>query len=75
MDYKEKMQSYLNEEIRVISNSYDQEKKLYNYILASSLMDEFFIDNLILEVSEVETDLTINSTVPLVERRYLNKDE
>ena len=64
-----------NEEIRVISNSYDQAKKLYNYILASSLMDEFFIDNLMLEVSEVETDLTINSTVPLVERRYLNRDE
>ena len=64
-----------NEEIRVLTSSYDQAKKLYNYILSSSLMDEFFIDNLMLEVSEVETDLTINSTVPLVERMYLNRDE
>ena len=64
-----------NEEIRVLTNSYDEAKKLYNYILASSLMDEFFIDNLMLEVSEVKTDLTIASTVPLVDSIYLNRDE
>lgn len=64
-----------NEEIKVLTSSYEQAKKLYNYILASSLMDEFFIDNLMLEVSEVETNLTITSTVPLIERMYLNKDE
>ena len=60
-----------NTEIKVITDSFEQAKKLYNYILASSLMDEFFIDNLVLEVSEVNTDLTIVSTVQVVDRMYL----
>ena len=64
-----------NIEIKVLANSYDQAKKLYNYILASSLMDEFFIDNLVLEVSEVKTELTIASTVQKVERTYLKGKE
>lgn len=64
-----------NVDIKIVTNSYDQAKKLYNYILASSLMDEFFIDNLLLEVSEVETDLTISSTVQLVEQAYLKGNE
>ena len=64
-----------NTEIRIVTDSYEQAKKLYNYILSSSLMDEFFIDNLVLEVSEVETDLTIASTVPVVDRMYLKGNE
>ena len=64
-----------NVDIKIVTNSYEQAKKLYNYILASSLMDEFFIDNLLLEVSEVETDLTISSTVQLVEQAYLKGNE
>ncbi len=64
-----------NEEIKVITSSYEEATKLYNYILASSLRDEFFIDNLMLEVSEVEAELSIDSTVQLVERQYLKGDE
>ena len=64
-----------NAEIKVLSNSYEQAKKLYNYILASSLMDEFFIDNLMLEVSEVQEDLTISATVQLMEQVYLKGDK
>lgn len=64
-----------NTEIRIVTDSYEDAKKLYNYILSSSLMDEFFIDNLVLEISEVETDLTIASTVPVVDRMYLKGNE
>ena len=64
-----------NTEIKVIASSYEQAKKLYNYILASSLVDEFFIDNLMLEVTEVVEDLTISSTFQLMERMYLKGDK
>ena len=64
-----------NTEIKVITSSYEQAKKLYNYILASSLVDEFFIDNLMLEVTEVVEDLTISSTFQLMERMYLKGDK
>ncbi len=60
-----------NTKLKVIADSYEQAQKLYNYILASSFMDEFYIDNLVLEVSEVDTDLTIASTVQLIDRTYL----
>ena len=64
-----------NAEIKVLANSYEQAKKLYNYILASSLRDEFFIDNLMLDVSEVEEELTISSTVQLKDQMYLKGDK
>lgn len=64
-----------NAEIKVLTSSDEQAQKLYNYILASSLMDEFFIDNLMLEVSEVQEDLTISATVQLMEQMYLKGDK
>ena len=64
-----------NTEIKVLAISYEQAQKLYNYILASSLMDEFFIDNLMLEVTAVEEELTISSTVQLTEQQYLKADK
>ena len=64
-----------NTKIKVIADNYEQAQKLYNYIFASSLMDEFFIDNLVLEVTEVDTDLTIASTAQLIERTYLKGDK
>lgn len=53
-------------EIFVISATVEQAQKMYNYVLASSLPDEFYIDNYLLEVEEVEQNISIASTIDAI---------
>ena len=64
-----------NVEIKVIGNSYEEVQKLYNYILSSTLIDEFYIDNLNVNVGQVVNDLTIGSTMDPVSSAYLEANE
>ena len=62
-------------EIKVIGNSKDEVQKLYNYILSSTLIDEFYIDNLNVKVGQVIDNLTISTTMDAVSSTYLKANE
>lgn len=63
-------------EIKVIGNSDEEVQKLYNFILSSTLIDEFYIDNLNVKVGQVVTDLTIEAaTMDSFSSSYLKADE
>lgn len=47
--------------IKIVANSMKDTKKLYNHILSSSLRDDFYIDDLVVEVSEPVAELTIEA--------------
>lgn len=60
-------------EIKVITHSYEDAEKLYNYLLASSLVDDFYIDNLSFIVNEAVPELTIKANNQLRENTYLKQ--
>lgn len=62
-------------QIKVITKSEEQAQKLYNYLLASSISDNFYIDNLNFNVNEVEENLTIESTNDAIKNVFLKKNE
>ncbi len=62
-------------EIKVISHDEKSAQKLYNYLLASSLIDEFYIDNYQLEASSVQNDVEITATYDLTQPSYLEAVE
>ena len=62
-------------DMKVITASTDQAQKLYNYLLSSSLMDEFFIDNLSLQVSAVENDVNLDATIEQLKPIYMRLNE
>lgn len=64
-----------NAEVKVVTASTDQAQKLYNYLLSSSLMDEFFIDNLSLEVSDVQTEINLEATLERKQPIYMKLNE
>ncbi|MCH7320841.1 DUF881 domain-containing protein [Solibacillus sp. MA9] len=61
----------LNVEINIITQSYDQAEKLKNHLLASSFPEQFYIDNLVLNVHEPSENIRINSTVDVKKSNYL----
>ncbi|WP_274309378.1 DUF881 domain-containing protein [Solibacillus daqui] len=61
----------LNVEINIITQSYDQAEKLKNHLLASSYPEQFYIDNLVLNVHEPSENIRINSTVVVKKSNYL----
>ncbi|WP_332647978.1 DUF881 domain-containing protein [Lysinibacillus sp. 54212] len=63
-----------NVEIKVITNAQDEAEKLYNHLLASSFMDEFFIDNIELTIGEPQSDLEIAATDKKLMNTYLNEN-
>lgn len=61
-----------NVEVKIITPSIELANKLYNYLLASSFMDEFYIDNFELQVNEVQSKITIaESTTNTLTNTYL----
>lgn len=59
--------------IKIIGDDERDIKKLYNYLLASSFTDEFYIDNLMLEIEEPKPSLTIDGSDVLVKTEYLQE--
>lgn len=58
-------------EIKVITQTFEETQKLYNYLLASSFRDEFFIDNLTLTINEIRQSLDIQSIGEIQVNEYL----
>lgn len=57
--------------IKIISESMEDSEKLYNHLLASRILDDFYIDNLTLNVSEPKDDLVIEAYDGIIDTNYL----
>ncbi|MEO4053614.1 DUF881 domain-containing protein [Solibacillus sp. CAU 1738] len=60
-----------NVEVKIIMPSIELAKKLYNHLLASSFMDEFYLDNLELNINEVENRINIAESNTTLTNTYL----
>lgn len=63
-----------NVRIKVITNAQEEAQKLYNHLLSSSFMDEFFIDNIELTIGEPQQELRIGETDQKLTNTYLNEN-
>lgn len=61
--------------IKIISESMEDSEKLYNHLLASRILDDFYIDNFTLTVSEPQNDLVIEAYDGTVDANYLQASE
>ncbi len=62
-------------DIRVIADTQEEAAKLYNYLLASTFFDEFYIDNMQLSVELPTHDVTIQGTERIIDNKYLTVDK
>ena len=60
-------------EIKVVTETEEEASKLYNYLLASSFMDEFFIDNMLLTIEEPQSFITVDATDVEIRSTYLTE--
>lgn len=60
-----------NVEVKIITPSIELANKLYNHLLASSFMDEFYIDNFELIVNDVQSKITILESTNTLTNTYL----
>ncbi len=60
-------------EIKVVTETGEEASKLYNYLLASSFMDEFFIDNMLLTVEEPQPSITVDAADVEIRSTYLTE--
>lgn len=65
--------SNVNNKIKVIGNNEEAVEKLYNYLLSSSYMDEFYIDNFSLEISKPQQSVAIVGSDIQVNTKYLQE--
>ena len=60
-------------EIKVITGTEEEAGKLYNHLMASTFIDEFFIDNMMLQVGQPQDAITIKATDVKISNRYLTE--
>ena len=60
-------------EIKVITATEEEAGKLYNHLMASTFMDEFFIDNMMLQVGQPQEAITIKATDVEISHSYLTE--
>ena len=60
-------------DIKVITATEEEASKLYNHLMASTFMDEFFIDNMMLEVGQPQATITIEATDVEIRHSYLTE--
>lgn len=60
-------------EIKVVTDTEEEASKLYNYLLASSFMDEFFIDNMLLTVEAPQPSIIVDATDLEIRSTYLTE--
>lgn len=61
--------------IKIISESMADSEKLYNHLLASRILDDFYIDNMSLNVSEPQSELVIEAYDDVIDTNYLQASE
>lgn len=61
--------------IKIASNSMEDTEKLYNHLLSSRILDDFYIDNLSVEISAPQDQLTIEPYEKELNYRHLQIGE
>ncbi|TWT07440.1 DUF881 domain-containing protein [Planococcus sp. CPCC 101016] len=61
--------------LKIISGSMEESEKLYNHLLASRILDDFYIDNLTLNVSEPQNDMMIEAYDGTIDTKHLQASE
>ena len=59
--------------IKIISPTFAESEKLYNYLLASAIHDDFYLDDLILEVGKPEMAVEIRGYPERFENQFLKE--
>ncbi|MDW0115814.1 DUF881 domain-containing protein [Sporosarcina thermotolerans] len=59
--------------IKIISPTMSDSEKLYNYLLASSIHDDFYLDNLVLDINQPVNDVSIRGWPEKFENLYLQE--
>ena len=59
--------------IKIISPTLADSEKLYNYLLASTIHDDFYLDNLILEITKPTEDVEIRGWSEKFENHFLKE--
>ncbi|MBB4824017.1 uncharacterized protein YlxW (UPF0749 family) [Sporosarcina luteola] len=60
-------------EMKIVTQSMQDCEKLYNYLLASSIHDDFYLENLIIEISEPKEEVEIRGWPEKFENLYLEE--
>lgn len=60
-------------EIKVITATEEEADKLYNHLMASTFMDEFFIDNMMLQVGQPQAVITMKAADVEISHSYLTE--
>ncbi len=61
--------------LKIISESMEESEKLYNHLLSSRILDDFYIDNLTLTVSEPQNDTMISAYDGTIDTKHLQASE
>ncbi|MCG3090187.1 DUF881 domain-containing protein [Sporosarcina cyprini] len=59
--------------IKIVTQTKQDCEKLYNYLLASSIHDDFYLENLIMEISEPQEEVAIRGWPEKFENLYLEE--
>lgn len=59
--------------IKIVTETFEDSEKVYNYLLASPLHDDFYIDNLIIDIHEPSEQIELNGWTEQVELMYLQQ--
>lgn len=59
--------------LKIISPSIAESERLYNYLLGSSIHDDFYLDNLILTIGEPAASITIKGGSDPLENQFLHE--
>ena len=60
-------------QIKILSKDLESSGKLYSFLQSSSLLDDFYLYDFVLEISEPQPNLTISGRPDPFENRYLNE--
>ncbi|MDN7241336.1 DUF881 domain-containing protein [Planococcus sp. N028] len=57
--------------VKIVASSMEDTEKLYNYLLSSPLLDDFYIDDLTVTVSEPKDDMAVEAYDGKISNQYL----
>lgn len=62
-------------EMKIVAGSFDETKKLYNYLKASPILDNFYVDNLSVNVIQSQQEIIIEAYSEELKLEYLKAAE
>ncbi|MHA6258620.1 DUF881 domain-containing protein [Sporosarcina sp. CAU 1771] len=60
-------------QIKIITSTYADSEKLYNYLLSSTIFDDFYLDNLTVSIGEPKADIEMRGWIEKYDNLYLNE--